>query len=80
MAKIKTKPERKPEPIDSAVISRFAREFADWRLNGCPGYGFADAFRAKVAKAARQAGATPSELFAYVHREAYAIIDAAAAR
>jgi hypothetical protein len=64
--------------VDQNVAKGLAEEFAAWRLGGCPGYGFSERFKAKVAMAARQSGVTPGMLFSEAHRLAYEIIDSKA--
>lgn len=61
--------------IDEAVVNEFAAEFAAWRINGCPGYGFAEQFKARLRKAASSRGMNYSTLFSEVHRVAYETID-----
>jgi GTP-binding protein EngB required for normal cell division len=58
------------------LIDSFAREWAEWRLGGCPGYGFQKSFKSRAEKAARKVGRSYSELWAAVHKAAYALIDA----
>jgi hypothetical protein len=63
--------------VPPEVVAPYAREFADWRLGGCPGYGFAEAFKARLKVAARSAGVPYWLLWGEVHRAAYVLIDAA---
>jgi GTP-binding protein EngB required for normal cell division len=65
------------ETVPGATIAGFARELADWRINGCPGYGFAEDLKPRVRKAAKRLGKSYSEAWSEVHREAYRLIDAA---
>lgn len=69
------KPERRE--FDPEAVGALAREFADWRLGGCPGYGFHKAFKAKAEKVARRHGRSYGELWAEVHRRGEALIFAA---
>jgi hypothetical protein len=62
--------------VDAATIEGFAREWADWRLGGCPGYGFHAAFKKRVEKVARKAGQSFSELWVPIHVEAERRIEA----
>lgn len=72
-----SRPVKTTAEFDPSMVAEFAREFADWRLGGCPGYGFHAEFRARVEKAARRHGRSYADLMTDVHREAYRIIDAA---
>lgn len=67
---------RDRKPLNADKVAALAREFADWRIQGCPGYGFHEAIKAKVEKVARAANVSYGEVWAVVHQQAYAILDA----
>lgn len=60
---------RTRKPIDDAIIEAFAREWAEFRLGGCPS-GFYEPFRVRIVKAGRRAGASFSEMWAMIHKSA----------
>jgi hypothetical protein len=61
--------------VAAELTAEFAAEFAEWRLGGCPGTGWAKSFKVRVERVARRHGQSYSELWAQVHRAAYEIID-----
>jgi hypothetical protein len=69
----------KAAELSPDLVAAFAREFAEWRLGGCPGYGFLEGFKDRLRKAARPSGWSFAEAVVPVHREAYRIIDEATA-
>jgi len=66
-----------PSVVSPEAVAPLAAEFAAWRTGGCPGYGFAEAFKQKVRKTARAAGVPYADLWTAVHAAAYVLIDAA---
>jgi hypothetical protein len=63
------------QTIDSSTVISLAQEFATERLTGLPGgQTWFQAFKRRGEKIARQHGQSWAELYARIHREAYAII------
>ncbi len=61
--------------IDPEIIAKLAHEFASERLSGLRGgQAWFQAFKRRGEKIARQHGQSWAELYAEIHREAYAII------
>ena len=63
---MKTLPVPAAKTIPAAIVTPYAREFAEWRIGGCPGYGFAEAFRLRAAKGANDAGVSYGAFFTEV--------------
>jgi hypothetical protein len=61
--------------IDATTVERFAREYADYRLGGCPSGG-AEVLIRRMKDAARRLRVSYSELWGEVNAAAYRIIDA----
>jgi hypothetical protein len=63
------------QPIAPEIITALAREFATERLTGLRGgQAWFQAYKRRGEKIARKHGQSWAELYAMVHREAYAVI------